>query len=117
MSSLNNKIRNAIQHYSSHVNVDNQEIIFEDKYGGRVRIEKYSIVDFAKLCIINFSLIFYILEIVYTLRKLKLITDGVTPTIYWTKNEEISKVMSSNEVGSNRERKLKNRIKKKRKKK
>ncbi|MGQ5514368.1 SEC-C metal-binding domain-containing protein [Streptococcus anginosus] len=117
VSSLNNKIRNAIQHYSSHVNVDNQEIIFEDKYGGRVRIEKYSIVDFAKLCIINFSLIFYILEIVYTLRKLKLITDGVTPTIYWTKNEEISKVMSSNEVGSNRERKLKNRIKKKRKKK
>lgn len=115
VSSLNNKIRNAIQHYSSHVDVDNQEIIFEDKYGGRVRTEKYSIIDFAKLCIINLSLIFYILEIIYTFRKLKLITDGVTPTIYWIKSEEISKIMSSNEVRSNRERKLKNRIKKKRK--
>ncbi|MGT2907920.1 SEC-C metal-binding domain-containing protein [Streptococcus dentiloxodontae] len=114
VSSLNNKIRNAIQHYSSQVDIDNQEIIFKDEYGGRVRVEKYSIVDFAKLCIINFSLIFYILEIVYTFRKLKLITDGFTPTIYWTKNEEISKVMSSNEVGSKREKKLKNRIKKKR---
>ena len=46
---------------------------------------------------------------------MKLITDGVTPTIYWTKSEEISKVMSSNEVKSNWEKKLKNRIKKKRK--
>lgn len=115
VSSLNNKIRNAIQHYSSHVDVDNQEIIFDDKYGGRVRTEKYSVIDFAKLCIVNFSLIFYILEIIYTFRKLKLITDGVTPTIFWTKSEEISKVMSSNEVRSNWEKKLKNRIKKKRK--
>ncbi|MBF7095075.1 hypothetical protein IYQ92_07535 [Streptococcus sp. HF-1907] len=115
VSSLNNKIRNAIQHYSSHVDVDNQEIIFEDKYGGRVRTEKYSIIDFAKLCIVNLSLIFYILEIIYTFRKLKLITDGVTPTIYWIKREEISKLMSSNKASSNREKKLKKRIRKKRK--
>ncbi|WP_165213162.1 YecA family protein [Streptococcus tangpeifui] len=81
MSSLTNRIRNAIQHYSSEVNYDKQEIIFEDKYKGKVRIERCSIVDFAQLCLSNFSLIFYILEIVYTLRKLKLITDGIGLTI------------------------------------
>ncbi|WP_142357487.1 hypothetical protein [Streptococcus oralis] len=115
VNSLNNKIRNAIQHYSSHVDVDSHEIIFEDKYGGRVRQEKYSIIDFAQLCIVNLSLIFYILEIIYTFRKLKLITDGIIPTIYWMKSDEISKVMSNNKPGSNREKKLKKRIRKKRK--
>ena len=115
VNSLNNKIRNAIQHYSSHVDVDSHEIIFEDKYRGRVRQEKYSIIDFAQLCIVNLSLIFYILEIIYTFRKLKLITAGIIPTIYWMKSDEISKVMSNNKPGSNREKKLKKRIRKKRK--
>ncbi len=116
VNNLNNKIRNAIQHFSSQVDYDNQKIIFEDRHQGRVRQEEYSIVDFIKICLANFSLIIYILEIIYTFRKLKFINDGITPSIYWIKNEEISKVMSDDKVKDNFQRKLKNRINKKRRK-
>ena len=61
-------------------------------------------------------MLIYILEIIYTFRKLKFKNDGITPSIYWIKNEEISKVMSDDEVKDNFQRKLKNRINKKRRK-
>lgn len=75
INSLNNRVRNAIQHFDSDINYETQLIIFNDR---NKQVELY-LIDFADLCIENFRIIFYILEIVYDLRKISLIQDGNVP--------------------------------------
>ena len=76
LKSLNNKIRNSIQHFDSSINYTSQEITFKD----RQKSESLYLIDFAALCVNNASLVIYLLEIVYNLRKISMIKEGVFPT-------------------------------------
>lgn len=75
LSSLKNRIRNSIQHYDHSINYINQEITFRDKFKGKVKTEKLYLVEFADLCIDNFCIVMYIIELIYILKKLKLVVS------------------------------------------
>lgn len=75
IQSLDSKKRNAIQHFDSEINYVTQEIIFKD----RDNIQSMYLIEFASLCIDNFELIFYILELVYNLRKIHYIKQNFVP--------------------------------------
>ncbi|MBP2622637.1 YecA family protein [Streptococcus oricebi] len=85
---LNNNIRNAIQHYNDHIDYVTQVITFEDARGNRMNKVRISLMDFAKLCLENFSLVFYILEILYNFRKLQLLEVGIIPTLFQDEEKE-----------------------------
>ncbi|HBE2180820.1 TPA: zinc chelation protein SecC, partial [Enterococcus faecalis] len=55
--SLKNKLRNAIQHFDSEIDYTTQIIKFHD----RENVEKLYLMEFASLCIDNFSVVIYIL--------------------------------------------------------
>ncbi|WP_413537133.1 YecA family protein [Carnobacterium divergens] len=74
---LKNRIRNSIQHYDHSIDYISQEITFTDNYGGKTREEKLYLIDFGLLCLENFSLIIYIFELVYNLRKINFLTEGL----------------------------------------
>lgn len=103
MDNIDNIQRNAIQHFSKSIDYRNQIIHFEDNYGGRTRNLNISLMDFAKLCIENIKLILYILEIIYTFRKMELVENK----IYATTTKEINKFLNSkdpvksNKIGRN----------------
>lgn len=73
---LKNRIRNSIQHYSHSIDYISQEITFTDTYGEKTREEKLYLIDFGLLCLENFSLIIYIFELVYNLRKIDFLVEG-----------------------------------------
>lgn len=75
IQSLDSKKRNAIQHFDSEINYVTQEIVFKD----RDNIQSMYLIEFASLCIDNFELIFYILELVYNLRKIHYIKQNFVP--------------------------------------
>ena len=79
--SLKNRIRNAIQHFDNEIDYVSQRITFTDKHRGNIRKESIYLMDFANLCIENFSIIIYILELIYQLRKLTYISEGLIPSI------------------------------------
>lgn len=82
LTNINNKVRNAIQHYNDEMDYINQKISFYDKYKGKTRVEEIYLMDFAKLCIENFSWIVYIMELIYNLQKFELIlTKGFEPSV------------------------------------
>lgn len=76
ISSLKNRVRNAIQHFDSDINYETQLITFKDR---NKSVELY-LIEFADLCIENFRIIFYVLELVYNLRKLSFIQKGIIPS-------------------------------------
>lgn len=40
LTNINNKVRNAIQHYNDEIDYVNQKISFYDKYKGKIRVEE-----------------------------------------------------------------------------
>lgn len=76
ISSLNNRVRNAIQHFDSDIDYETQLITFND----RNRSVDLYLIDLADLCIENFRMMFYILELVYNLRKLSFMQKGIVPS-------------------------------------
>ena len=86
LTNINNKIRNAIQHYSDEIDYINQKIYFYDKHRGKTRVDEISLMDFAKLCIENFDWIIYIMELIYNLQKLALILNKeLKPSLQFTR--------------------------------
>ncbi|MDR0889962.1 MAG: hypothetical protein LBM28_04865 [Oscillospiraceae bacterium] len=79
-ASLKNRIRNAIQHFDSEIDYASQKITFTDKHAGKTKKEELYLIDFAALCLENFDMIFYLLELVYNLRKVLLISQGILPS-------------------------------------
>lgn len=59
--SLNNRVRNAIQYFDSDIDYETQLITFKD----RNKSVDWYLIDFADLCIENFRIMFYVLELVY----------------------------------------------------
>lgn len=78
--SLKNRIRNAIQHFDNDIDYISQKITFTDNYRGNTNQESMYLVDFAGLCVENFSIIIYILELIYQLRKLSYQSNGIIPS-------------------------------------
>ena len=81
ISSLNNRVRNAIQHFDSDIDYETQLITFKDR---NKSVDLY-LIDFADLCIENFRIIFYVLELVYNLRKIDFIQKGIVPSFVASK--------------------------------
>lgn len=73
--SLKNHMRNAIQHFDTEIDYISQEIIFSDSHNGKINQEIMYFIDLADLCIENFLIIIYILELTYQLRKPSLFQD------------------------------------------
>ena len=80
MESVRNRIRNAIQHFESEIDYESQEMIFIDNHRGNMRSEKLYLIDFASLCIDNFSIVIYILVLLYNIRRLLLMLSGIVPS-------------------------------------
>lgn len=78
ISSLNNRVRNAIQHFDSDIDYETQLITFNDRSKS---VDLY-LIDFADLCIENFRIMFYVLELVYNLRKLSFMQKGIIPSFF-----------------------------------
>lgn len=100
---LENTIRNSIQHFDSEMNYGSQVIHFTDKFKGRVKYKEISLMDFGVLCIENFSLINYILVLIYNLRKLELlIKKGMKPScIPDYQNATTQKAIRGKKIGRN----------------
>ena len=73
---MNNRVRNAIQHFDSDIDYETQLITFNDR---NKSVDLY-LIDFADLCIENFRIMFYVLELVYNLRKVDFIQRGIAPS-------------------------------------
>lgn len=79
-NSLKNRIRNAIQHFDNEIDYMSQKIIFTNNYRGKTKQEIMYLMDFADLCVENFSIVIYILELIYQLRRLSYLSNGLIPS-------------------------------------
>lgn len=79
--SLQNRVRNSIQHFDTDIDYVTQEIIFTDKYRDKVKYENMYLIDFANLCLENFSIIIYLLELIYNLKKSFYISNDLIPDL------------------------------------
>ena len=80
-NSLKNRVRNAIQHFDNEIDYSSQKIVFTDSHRGKTKQESMYLIDFANLCVENFSIIIYILELVYHLRKHSYLSKGLIPSL------------------------------------
>ena len=78
---LDNRIRNSIAHYDVEIDDNSQKIKFIDKHRGKERITEIYYIEFAKMCVENFNVCIYILELIYNLRTIYLISMGDIPHI------------------------------------
>ena len=108
LESLDNKVRNAIQHFDAEIDYTSQEITFTNTSKGNKVIINYSLIDFAKLCIENFCLVIYLLELVYNLRKLDYIINknispipNLTLENFHTKTTHASRTKKKKKIGRN----------------
>lgn len=97
ISSLNNRVRNAIQHFDSDIDYETQLITFNDR---NKSVDLY-LIDFADLCIENFRIMFYILELVYNLRKLSFIQKGIVPSFVTDKMRIDGQQHKKKKIGRN----------------
>jgi len=74
-----NRIRNSIGHFSTEFNGATQIIQFVDVHKGSRREENISLLEFATLCIENFHTCFYLIEVIYQIRKWAFIEAGDIP--------------------------------------
>ncbi|EMW5383995.1 YecA family protein [Enterococcus faecalis] len=95
--SLKNKLRNAIQHFDSEIDYTTQIIKFHD----RENVEKLYLMEFASLCIDNFSVVIYILELVYNLRRNNLFLSGCIPHLNVKTNIGSKHSVKKKKIGRN----------------
>lgn len=100
-NSLKNRIRNAIQHFDNEIDYSSQKIVFTDSHRGNTKQESMYLMDFANLCVENFSIIIYILELVYHLRKHSYLSKGLIPS-FIVKNVQNNRINRNNiKIGRN----------------
>lgn len=81
LADLRNRVRNSIQHFDHEIDDLSQVISFKDRYSGKLRTEHLYLVDFAALCVSNFTMVIYLLEVIYNLRKARFVKLGVIPSL------------------------------------
>lgn len=97
INSLNNRVRNAIQHFDSDIDYETQLITFKDR---NKSVDLY-LMDFADLCIENFRIMFYVLELVYNLRKLDFMQKGIAPSFVANKIRVDEQQYKKKKIGRN----------------
>lgn len=99
--SLKNRVRNSIQHVNCDINYETQELVFLDSYRGKTKEVKMYLIDFADLCLENFSIIIYILELVYNLRKANYQSIGLIPSFVNIDDKDKTRIKGSKKIGRN----------------
>jgi len=99
--SLKNRIRNSIQHIDCDIDYETQEITFLDSYRGKTKEVKMYLIDFVDLCLENFSIIIYILELVYNLRKANYRAIGLIPSFLIIDDNDKTRREGSKKIGRN----------------
>lgn len=76
ISSLNNKVRNAIQHYDTDIDYNDQKVTFTNtNQKGKKSIVTIYFSEFANLCIDNFIIVLYLNEVLYQYRKIRIYSE------------------------------------------
>lgn len=101
VSQLNNRIRNSIGHFSTKFDGVKQFIQFIDTNKGNERISEITLTDFAILCIENFHTCFYLLEVIYQLRKRFFLAEGDIPFYTKSYNAQSGKEIKVDKCGRN----------------
>lgn len=101
MNSLKNRIRNAIQHFDSDIDYMSQKIVFTDSYRGNTNKVNMYLIDFGDLCVENFSIVIYILELIYNLRKIYYLSDGLIPSCNLKDIQNKDKNKTNKKIGRN----------------
>lgn len=78
---LNRNVRNAIAHFSYEFNSGTQKITFRDKYKSNDNTIELYLIELALLCYENMSILVYLDELLYTLRKIHYTKQGMFPNI------------------------------------
>ncbi len=76
-----NRIRNSIGHFSTEFDGLCQTVAFVDIHKGRRKEDTVPLSEFAVLCIENFHTCFYLLEVIYQVRKWVYISQGDVPCL------------------------------------
>ena len=72
---------NAIAHYTYDFDAGTQKITFHDQFRSKENTVELYLVDLAQLCYENVVILTYLSELMYSLRKLDYIKEGLRPNI------------------------------------
>lgn len=78
---MNRNVRNAIAHYTYDFNPSSQKITFYDKYKNKQNTVELYLCDLALLCYDNITILLYLNELFYNLRKIDFLLSGMKPNI------------------------------------
>lgn len=78
---VNRHVRNAIAHYTYEFDASTQKIVFQDQYRSKENMVELYLVDLAQLCYENVVILTYLSELMYSLRKLDYVKEGLRPNI------------------------------------
>ena len=78
---LNRHVRNAIAHFDYEFDAGTQKIMFHDKHKNKDNSVELYLVDLAILCYENMTILVYLDELLYNLRKIYYIKAGMSPHI------------------------------------
>lgn len=78
---LNRNVRNAIAHFNYEFDAGTQKIIFSDKYKGNDNTIELYLIELAILCYENISILVYLDELLYSIRKIRYTKLGMYPNI------------------------------------
>lgn len=81
---MNRNVRNAIAHYTYDFDSSTQKILFYDKYKNKENIVELYLCDLALLCYDNITILIYLNELFYNLRKIDFIDSGMKTNIKFT---------------------------------
>ena len=78
---VDKNIRNAIAHYTYDFDSSSQKIRFYDKYRGNENVVELYLCDLAFLCYDNITILVYLNELFYNIRRLDFLENGMFPNI------------------------------------
>lgn len=78
---INRNVRNAIAHYTYDFNSSTQKIYFYDKHRNNESVIELYLCDLALLCYDNITILAYLNELFYNLRKIDFLESGMKPNI------------------------------------
>ena len=78
---LNRNVRNAIAHFNYEFDAGTQKILFSDKHKNKENTVELYLIELALLCYENISVLVYLDELLYSLRKIHYTKLGMFPNI------------------------------------
>lgn len=80
---INRHVRNSISHYDFEIEKNNQLVVFHDTNHGKVVDERMYFIDLGLLCLENIKIICYLNELLYSISKVKYLSNGLMPNMKW----------------------------------